>query len=143
MTSQSRYHEPTGCAAQLTISPVHQKNWSKYAMNPSQPVPDKSRSSVHQSLRPCSSLSTCAAKLTVKDLHGVGHRVHNSLHRCDPGHPAMKVVVRPKVPARQPHEQIVAHAKQPDEREVGKGDDARAISYVTQPLSTRIRPASR
>ena len=60
--------------------------------------------------------------------------MHHSLQRRHPRHPPVEVIVGPKVPARQPHDNVVPHAEEPDEGEVGKGDDARSVGHEAEDL---------
>lgn len=66
----------------------------------------------------------------------------NSFKGGDPGTPAVKVVVRSKVPAGKPNGHVISHAKQPNEGEVGEGNDARTIRRVPQDLSDRRAKAA-
>lgn len=61
--------------------------------------------------------------------------MHDGLHRADSRHPPVEAVVRAEAPSRQPHEQVVAHAEEPDEREVHQREDARAVRDVAQELA--------
>jgi hypothetical protein len=78
---------------------------------------------------------------TSDDENGVSHRVNHSLQGGHPGHPPMEIVVRPKVPAREPHDDVVPHAKQPDEREVGEGYNARSVRHKPEELVRHGRVA--
>lgn len=60
--------------------------------------------------------------------------MNDGLEGCNAGDPSMEVVVSSEIPSRQPHEQVISHAKQPNHREVGKGDDARSIRDVSDNL---------
>lgn len=78
---------------------------------------------------------------TSADKNGVSNRVDNGLDGRHTRNPAVEVVVRAKVPPRQPQRQVVAHPKEPDDGEVSKGHDARPIRDVPQPLGRLVREA--
>lgn len=64
----------------------------------------------------------------------------DSLERRDAGNPTVEVIVRPKVPAGQPHEKVVPHAKEPDDGEVGERDDAGSIGNIAPDQMVLLRP---
>jgi hypothetical protein len=71
-------------------------------------------------------------KLTSQDKDGVSNRVDYSLQRRDARHPTMKVVIRAKVPTRQPHGNIIPHTKQPNDWKVCKRNHARPVGNVAK-----------
>lgn len=82
-------------------------------------------------------------QLTHEDEDRIENGMNNSFKGGDSGTPAVKVVVRSKIPARQPNGHIVSHAKKPNKGEVGEGNNARTIRCVPQDLSDgRAKAAS-
>lgn len=61
----------------------------------------------------------------------VADGMHNSLQRRDPRNPPMEVVKRSKVPPRKAHQEVIPHAKEPDDREACPRQDPRAVGDVT------------
>lgn len=57
---------------------------------------------------------------TVNNKECVADGMDDSLDCGNAGHPAVEVVVSSKVPSSKPHENVVPHAKQPNEWKVGK-----------------------
>lgn len=56
--------------------------------------------------------------------------MHHSLQRRDPRDPPVEVVKRPKVPPRQPHQEVIPHAEEPDDGEAGPREDAGTVGDV-------------
>jgi hypothetical protein len=71
---------------------------------------------------------------TLKDHFGVPDGMNHSLNSSNARNPAMKIVVRAKTPASQPHKKMIARSKKPDKGEVRKCDGASPIRDVSPEL---------
>lgn len=65
----------------------------------------------------------------------------HGLHRGYPSHPSVEVVIGPKVPASEPHDDVIPHPKQPYKREVGKRYNTSPVGYEPQNLISDRRVA--
>jgi hypothetical protein len=54
----------------------------------------------------------------------------------------VEIIVCPEIPAREPHDNVVPHAKEPYEGKVGKGDDACSVGHEAEELVGDARVAS-
>lgn len=72
---------------------------------------------------------------TVNNKECVADGMDDSLDCGNASHPAVKIVVCSEVPSSKPHENVVPHAEQPDERKVGKRDDAGTVRGIAKNLS--------
>ena len=57
---------------------------------------------------------------TINNKECIADGVNDGLDCSNAGDPAMKVVISSKVPSGKPHENVIPHAKEPNERKVGK-----------------------
>lgn len=53
---------------------------------------------------------------------------------------AMEYIKRRKVPARGPEKDVISTGKDPEEREIGKGENSGAIGHVSEILFINGRP---
>ena len=69
--------------------------------------------------------------------------MHDGLHRGDTSNMEMEQVERRKTPAGRPEKDVIASGKDPEEREVCKGEDSGAVGHIAKDLFINRGPAAR
>lgn len=63
----------------------------------------------------------------------------DGLNGGDSRDPAVEVVICPEIPPGQPQQQVIAHAEEPYEWEIGERYNAGPVRDVTPPLGENLR----
>lgn len=77
---------------------------------------------------------------TIDEQNDVQDRMDHGLHHRNHGDMAMEYIKRRKAPARGPEEDVISTGKDPEEREIGKGENSGAIGHISEILFINGRP---
>lgn len=67
--------------------------------------------------------------------------MHHGLQRRDPSDMAMEQVERREAPACRPDKYIIPSSKEPEKWQIGNGQDASPVCYISQELFVYRGPA--